>query len=68
MKEVIAVANEERVYLSEQDINEQIDIIKGLSSEGKTSMCQDVLAGRKTEVECFAGVVCELGKQHGNYR
>ena len=28
-------------------------------------MLQDVEAGRKTEVEMFAGKVIELGKRHG---
>ena len=28
-------------------------------------MLQDVEAGRKTEVEIFAGVVTELGRRHG---
>jgi 2-dehydropantoate 2-reductase len=28
-------------------------------------MLQDVLAGRKTEVEIFAGAVVELGRRHG---
>lgn len=31
----------------------------------KTSMLQDVEAGRKTEVEIFAGAVVELGRRHG---
>jgi 2-dehydropantoate 2-reductase len=32
--------------------------------EGKTSMLQDIEAGRKTEVEIFAGKVIELGKSY----
>jgi len=28
-------------------------------------MCQDVEAGRKTEVELFSGTVMELGRKHG---
>ena len=36
-----------------------------LSPEGKSSMLQDVEAGRKTEVEIFGGRICELGRQHG---
>jgi 2-dehydropantoate 2-reductase len=28
-------------------------------------MCQDVLAGRKTEVDMFACVVMDYGKKHG---
>jgi 2-dehydropantoate 2-reductase len=36
-----------------------------LSPQGKTSMLQDVEAGRKTEVEIFAGTVIELGLKYG---
>jgi 2-dehydropantoate 2-reductase len=32
--------------------------------EGKTSMLQDVEAGRKTEVEMFAGTMIKLGEKH----
>ena len=32
--------------------------------EGKTSMLQDIEAGRKTEVEMFAGAVIEMGKKY----
>ena len=39
-------------------------IINNLSPKGKTSMLQDVEAGRKTEVEYFAGKVCELGEKY----
>ena len=33
--------------------------------DGKTSMLQDVEAGRKTEVDMFAGTVIRLGQKHG---
>ena len=33
--------------------------------EGKTSMLQDVEAGRRTEVDMFAGTVIDFGKKHG---
>jgi 2-dehydropantoate 2-reductase len=33
-----------------------------LDPEGKTSMLQDIEAGRRTEVDIFAGKVIELGK------
>jgi 2-dehydropantoate 2-reductase len=37
-------------------------VLSNQSPDGKTSMLQDVEAGRKTEVEMFAGKVIELGK------
>ena len=38
-----------------------------MSPKGKTSMLQDVEAGRKTEVEYLAGKVCELGGNVSTY-
>lgn len=64
MREVIAVANAAGVDLHENDIEEYIGVLGGMSPEGKTSMLQDVEAGRKTEVEMFAGELCRLGKHY----
>ena len=65
MREVIAIAGAIKVDLSEKDIGEWYKVLEGLNPEGKTSMFQDVEAGRKTEVEMFAGTVIELGIRHG---
>ncbi|QBF46043.1 ketopantoate reductase C-terminal domain-containing protein [Janibacter limosus] len=40
-------------------------MLRGLPGTGQTSMLQDVLAGRPTEVDLFAGRVVALGEQHG---
>ena len=40
-------------------------VIRSAAPENKTSMLQDVDAGRPTEVEIFAGTVCRLGRLHG---
>jgi len=40
-------------------------VLSGLAPGGKTSMLQDVEAGRKTEVEIFAGKVVSLGLEYG---
>jgi 2-dehydropantoate 2-reductase len=65
MREVIAIAGAIKVDLSEKDIGDWYKVLEGLNPEGKTSMFQDVEAGRKTEVEMFAGTVIELGKRYG---
>lgn len=65
MREVLALAEVSGVNLVEQDINEWYNVLATLSPQGKTSMWQDVEAGRKTEVEIFGGKVVELGKVHG---
>lgn len=64
MREVIILANVLGIDLEEADIDTFIDLLLNLSKNGKTSMLQDVLAKRKTEVEMFAKVVIELGNQH----
>ncbi len=65
MSEVIALAQRIGVNLGEQDLDGWYAVLNALSPEGKTSMLQDIEAGRKTEVEVFAGKVVELGKTHG---
>lgn len=64
MREVISVAGKEGIILTEDDIKSVYATAQTLGGEGKTSMCQDVEAGRKTEVELFSGKLIELGKRH----
>lgn len=64
MREVIALAAAQGINLTERDIDEWYPFLHGLSPQGKTSMLQDIEAGRKTEVEIFGGKVVELGKAH----
>lgn len=65
MQEVIVLAKAEGINLSEKDIQDWDNFLSTLSPEGKTSMLQDIEAGRKTEVEIFGGKVVQLGKVHG---
>jgi 2-dehydropantoate 2-reductase len=65
MREVIALAGAEGIDLTEQDIADWYRPLRTLSPTGQTSMLQDVEAGRKTEIEIFAGKVVELGHKHG---
>jgi 2-dehydropantoate 2-reductase len=65
MLEVIAVARTLHVDLSEDDIGEWYKVLGTLNPAGKTSMLQDIEAGRKTEVEMLAGTVIVLGQSHG---
>ena len=64
MREAMAVANAEGIDLNDGDIENIYNTINLLSPTGLTSMCQDVLAGRKTEVEMFSPVIIELAKKH----
>ena len=63
MHEVIVLAEHAGVNLVEQDIADWYGFLNTLSPQGKTSMLQDIEAGRKTEVEIFGGKVVALGKR-----
>lgn len=64
MREVVAISEKAGTGLTEEDVKVFWPIINNLSPKGKTSMLQDVEAGRKTEVDYFAGKVRELGKKY----
>jgi 2-dehydropantoate 2-reductase len=64
-REVIQLSEKVGINLTEDDIQRYVKIINSISPDGKTSMLQDVEAGRKTEVEIFAGTVVELGHKYG---
>jgi len=63
MAEVITLAELAGVSLFEQDIQDWYTVLNTLSPQGKTSMLQDIEAGRKTEVEIFGGKVVALGRE-----
>ena len=63
--EAAALAVREGIPLGPDDVERIFPILATLAPDGKTSMLQDVEAGRKTEVEAFAGTVVELGLRHG---
>ena len=65
MREVITLAKVAEVQLFEKDLDDWYTVLETLSAQGRTSMLQDIEAGRKTEVEIFGGKVVELGKIHG---
>ena len=65
MREVMAIAAAANINLVEKDIEDWYSFLNTLHPGGKTSMLQDVEAGRKTEVDIFAGKVIELGITFG---
>ncbi len=64
-KEVQAVGQKEGVFLTDAMIEENYRIVTSLGFEGKTSMCQDMEAGRKTENNWFCSAVVRLGEKYG---
>lgn len=64
-REVVDLSRKVGINLCEADLDNYAKVFETLSPLGKTSMLQDVEAGRKTEVEIFAGTVIELGHRYG---
>jgi 2-dehydropantoate 2-reductase len=64
MNEVITIAQAAKVNLVKEDIQDWYTFLLSLNPKGKTSMLQDIEAGRETEVEIFAGKMIELGKTY----
>lgn len=65
MREVLHLAQAAGIALTEADIKAIPPVVATMLPAGKTSMLQDIEAGRPTEVESFAGEVLRLGRQYG---
>ncbi|HEX3051341.1 MAG TPA: ketopantoate reductase family protein [Aggregatilineaceae bacterium] len=65
MREVITLAQAAGVNLVMDDIPNWYKVLNTLHPLGKTSLLQDIEAGRITEVDVFAGKVVELGNSYG---
>ncbi len=65
MREVIPIAKAHGVTLTEDDVQQCIAIEKTLDPKGYPSMAQDRKAGRKSEVEMFAGDMLRMAEEIG---
>lgn len=65
IKEIRLIAQAEGIRNLENLEKDALDFLSRMCNEGKTSMHQDILAGRKTEVDIFAGEIINLGKKYG---
>jgi 2-dehydropantoate 2-reductase len=65
MLEVIEIAEASGVANTHTMLEDAFKSLDKMCPEGKTSMLQDIEAGRKTEVEMFAGAVIEMGRKLG---
>ncbi|MDA3955098.1 ketopantoate reductase family protein [Oceanispirochaeta sp.] len=64
MLETIEVAGAEGIQLGTSDLERWYKLLETLGPDGKTSMLQDIEAGRKTELDSFAGeLIRRAGKQ-----
>ena len=64
MREVANIAEAEGIKNTNLMITETKQCIKTMMPEGKTSMFQDVEAGRMLETDIFSGTVIKLGLKH----
>lgn len=63
-REVIAIANAAGIGLSDKELVQQKEYLMKMIPHGKPSTLQDLEAGKKTEVDYFAGAVIRLGKKY----
>lgn len=61
--EVIQIARKKGIPIEENYAEEHLDRLKKLPPGNTPSTLQDLLAGRKTEVEMFAGTILRMGKE-----
>lgn len=64
-REVQKVGEREGVVITQDDIEKMIRSSLSLPPKGRSSMCDDVIEGRRTENRWFCGSLSALGKKHG---
>lgn len=64
-EEVVALSRCAGIGLGPEDIQNFLNIMDSLTPTAKTSMLQDIEAGRPTEVDLFAGTIIALGQRYG---
>lgn len=65
MQEIVDIAKKKEIHLTTKDKEDMITTLINYPPEKKTSMLQDLEAGRKTEIDYFGGTVIQLGKECG---
>ncbi len=63
--ELLQLAKATGIRLTDQALVNLFRLLASLPPEGKTSMLQDLEAGRRTEVEALAGEAIRLGREYG---
>ena len=65
MSEAAAVARANGVELSELNLEETLREVATKTADNRCSMLQDIMAGKKTEVDQLCGAVVEMGESVG---
>jgi 2-dehydropantoate 2-reductase len=64
IKEVLAVARAEGLSISEEEGRECLDKVIASNQANKSSMCMDILAKRRTEIDFINGWIVKLASKH----
>merc|ERR1719456_1726732 len=64
IKEALAVAKAEGIDISEQEGRECLDKVIASNQANKSSMCNDILAKRRSEIDFINGWIVRLGEKH----
>lgn len=65
MEEAADVARELQIAEADRMVARAVEVIRSMNPEGKSSMQQDVEAGRPTEIDIFAGTLCRIADELG---
>ena len=65
MQEMVDIAKKKEIHITTKDKDDMIEVLLNYPPEKKTSMLQDLEAGRQTEIDYFAGTVVEFGRECG---
>ena len=65
MEEVRAVAKAKGIIITQEQLDDQYETIKRIPPQNKPSTLQDIEAGKKTEIEMFAGEMVRMGEELG---
>ena len=65
MNEAAAVANAENISGTGEMIEAAMQVVTSMPENVKTSMLQDALAHRPSEVDAFAGTLCAKARKYG---
>ena len=65
MKEVQAVAKAKGITITDEQMRKQYETVCRIPYDNKPSTLQDLEAGRKTEIDMFAGSMVWMGKELG---
>ena len=63
MREVATIAQKKGIDIGEKEIELQEKTVMSIPKENKPSTLQDLEAGKRTEIDMFAGTVVNMGKE-----